>query len=189
MTETPIEPFFRVHQDMYKFLVDRKEISFANAAADNFRRSLVLAIASYFEHRVTDLVREVPRKHAMKHPFICALIERKAISRQYHTYFNWEAKNANSFFALFGDEYSGKAEKDVKQSVALGDSIKAFLKLGHTRNQLVHGNYVNFPVDMTTEEIFEMFQSALAFPSYLERTLLASSDGSSAPRDEVAPDG
>lgn len=179
--ETEIDAFYETHRALYEYLLGQREVTFANEANNNFRRSLVLAIASYFEHRVTEIVREVPRKHASGHPFICELIEQKAVARQYHTYFDWESRNANKFFALFGSAFRDAARVLVQKDDDLDGSIRAFLELGDTRNRLVHLNYIAFDVDKTPEDIMVLYRSALRFLTFLkERLLTEPGDGSSA---------
>lgn len=172
MAETEIDAFYQTHRALYEFLLAQREVTFANEENNNFRRSLVLAIASYFEHHVTEIVREVPRKHAAGHPFICELIEQKAVSRQYHTYFDWEGRNANRFFALFGAAFRDAAKAVVQKDDALDSSIRAFLELGNTRNRLVHLNYITFDVDKTPEDIMALYRSALGFLTFLKEQLL-----------------
>jgi HEPN superfamily RiboL-PSP-like protein len=172
MPATEIDAFYETHRALYEYLLAQREVTFANEANNNFRRSLVLAIASYFEHQVTEIVREVPRKHADGHPFVCELIEQKAVARQYHTYFDWEGRNANKFFALFGSAFRDAARALVQKDDALDGSIRAFLELGDTRNRLVHLNFVAFDVDKTPEDIMVLYRSALSFLAFLKGQLL-----------------
>jgi hypothetical protein len=172
MAGTEIESFYETHRALYEYLLSQSQITFADEANNNFRRSLVLAIASFFEHEVTAIVRAIPQKHAGGHPFITELIEQKAVSRQYHTYFNWDGRNANRFFSLFGADFSDAAKAMVQSDRALDDSIRAFLELGDTRNRLVHLNYVTFDLDKTPEDIMALYRSALRFTAFLKDKLL-----------------
>lgn len=172
MAGADVESFYATHQALYKYLLDQSEPTFASAAGDNFRRALVLAIASHFETEVTEIVREMPRRHAASHPLICGMIEQRVIARQYHSYFDWEGKNANKFFSMFGADFSETAKAAVGKDAKLNQSIRDFLELGNTRNRLVHLNYVAFDLDKTPEEIIELFRSAQGFIKYTKRALL-----------------
>ena len=167
-----IEDFYGTHQALYSFLIEKGEPSFASEASNNFRRSLVLAVASYFEAIITSIVREIPRRHANAHPFLCGLIDTKVIPRQYHTYFDWDKNNANTFFKLFGSEFATKAAGDVRNSNDLNQSVRDFLELGATRNRLVHINYVTYDVDKTPDDIIRLFRSAMGFIAYIRAELL-----------------
>jgi hypothetical protein len=101
------------------------------------------------------------------------LIEQKAVARQYHTYFDWEGRNANRFFALFGTNFRDAARALVQKDDALDGSIRAFLELGNTRNRLVHLNYITFDVDKTPEDMMALFRSALGFVAFLKEQLLS----------------
>src|ERR1700749_345153 len=95
-----IETFYASHKAVVDFLIASEQPSFASDTNNNFRRSLILAIASSFEHEIAVIIAEIPRVHAGGNPIMVGLIEQKEIPRQYHTYFDWEKKNANKFFAM-----------------------------------------------------------------------------------------
>ena len=65
--------------------------SFANC---NLRKVLLLSTASFFEVRICKAVEHFAEVHSNGHPGIQSLIQRKAINRQYHTYFDWKEKKA-----------------------------------------------------------------------------------------------
>lgn len=167
-----VEEFYRVHRDLIDYLIQNNQPSFASEANDNFRRSLVLAIASYFEHEISNIVRDLPVHHAGSHPMLLAIIEQKAVARQYHSYFDWDSPNANKFFSLFGSEYKAMASRKVTDDPDFKRAVAAFLALGVTRNRLVHQNYVQFDVDKTPEDIIGLYRDALAFLDFIKATLL-----------------
>lgn len=171
MERTLIAGFYKAHGEVIRFLEERGEVSFSSQISDTFRRSLVLAIASFFETVITDLIRDVVRNEADSSEIVCALVEQKAIKRQYHTYFSWAGKNANSFFALFGDSFKDTAAKKVRENPELDEGIKAFLELGEMRNFLVHQNFVTYSVEKTADELLASFERAAIFVEFLEREL------------------
>lgn len=172
MAAAEIETFFSTHKAVYDFLLENGELTFASEANNNFRRSLVLAIASSFEHEVTAIMREIPRVHASGSAVIAGILEQRVVSRQYHTYFDWEGKNANKFFGMFGPEFSERAKAYVKENQTLKQSITDFLQLGETRNKLVHLDYVTFDVDKSPDDIITLYRSARRFISFLREWLL-----------------
>jgi len=90
-------------------------------------------------------------------------VRNKAIARQYHTLFQWNAKNANSFFGLFGDDFKVRMKQRVAADTDLDEAIRAFLELGEQRNRLVHQDYATFSLEKTSEEIFELYRTASRF--------------------------
>lgn len=72
---------------------------------------------------------------------VLALIMQKAIESQYHTYFNWNAKNANQFLSLFGESFLQHMKRRVQKDAKLNQSILDFIEIGSLRNQLVHLNF------------------------------------------------
>ncbi|KRQ09129.1 HEPN domain-containing protein [Bradyrhizobium manausense] len=172
-----IETFYASHKAVVDFLIANEQPSFASDTNNNFRRSLVLAIASSFEHEISGIIAEIPRVHANANPIVVGLVEQKVIPRQYHTYFDWEKKNANKFFAMFGSEYAELAKSRVAADGDLDQAVKDFLALGDTRNRLVHLDYVNFDIEKTPDDIIAMYRSARKFVGFLRETLLKAADG------------
>jgi hypothetical protein len=72
-------------------------------------------------------------------------------------------KNANNFFRLFGESFKNFIKTEVQNNITLEESIKAFLEIGNDRNRLIHGNYGNFSLEKTAEEIFRSYRKASFF--------------------------
>lgn len=178
-----IETFYASHKAVVDFLISNEQPSFASDTNNNFRRSLVLAIASSFEREITGIIAEIPRVHANANPIVAGLVEQKVIPRQYHTYFDWDKKNANKFFAMFGTEYAELAKSRVVADGHLDQAVKDFLALGDTRNRLVHLDYVNFDIEKSPDDIIAMYRSARKFIGFLQETLLKATEKT----DETAP--
>ncbi|WP_375514098.1 HEPN domain-containing protein [uncultured Nostoc sp.] len=100
---------------------------------------------------------------------ITSLVKQKVIERQYHTYFEWDAKNAKKFFRIFCDEFKNKLEllQKIKKELRFYVAIKAFLELGNIRNCLVHQNFANYTIDKTAQEVYDLYQEAMIFVRWL----------------------
>ena len=149
------------YQEYFLYLQEKIEISFLNNYSDVFSKTLLLSVASYFEDAIKQIVHKILLTSESK--ILKEFIENKALNRQYHTFFNWTGNNANSFFGLFGEDFKKFMITKVKADEDLEQSIKDFLFLGKTRNELVHRNYALFNIDMTVEDIYNKFESALKF--------------------------
>jgi len=171
MAQTIVDRLYDDFYELSKLLNQSNEISLISSAEENFKKSLLLSAASYFEKRLSDCVVEFTCEVAGEQHIITSLIKNKAIKRQYHTWFKWDDKNANSFFALFGSEFSQLAKSAVKTNNALDDAIKAFLELGNDRNRLVHQDFGNFTLEKTTLEIYELYKSAMLFLDWIPQYL------------------
>lgn len=172
MAGDAIEEFYETHKALYEFLLAAGQPTFATYANDNFRRSLILAIASSFEHRIAGLIRGIPTVHAADNPIIRGMIEKKYLARQYHTFFDWDGGTANTFFNMFGTQFAEMAKARVREDGNLEKAIRDFLQLGSSRNNLVHRDYVTFDIDKTPDDIIGMYRSAGIFIEFLERELL-----------------
>ncbi len=172
MSTTIIDRLYSDNNELIKYLKDKGEISFQSSVEDNFRKTLLLAAASYFESLLTDSLKIFCQKHTVTAVILYELIRSKAIERQYHTYFEWKENNANRFFALFGDEFKQFIKQEITKDEDLDKAIKAFMEIGKYRNLLVHENFANYDLPQTQDEIYRLYQQALkfveAFPVKLE---------------------
>ena len=147
------------------------EVSLRSTADDNFRKALLLAAASYFEHRMTDAVLSFVSETTNDRALTTSFVRNKAVSRQYHSWFSWEAKNANGFFGLFGDGFRDFMRKKIEDDDALDAAIRAFLELGSNRNRLVHQDFGSFFLEKTSEEIYDLYLKAMTFIDAFPRAL------------------
>jgi hypothetical protein len=103
-----VEDFYARHQTLYDFLINKGEVTFASDFNETFTRSLVLAIASYFEHEMSDILTEIPAKRSNGDPIVTSMIVRQVISRKYHTYFDWDNLKPGPFWALMGPDFKSR---------------------------------------------------------------------------------
>jgi hypothetical protein len=160
---TVIDGLYEDAKAIIKTLEQSAEVSLQIVVGDQFRKVLLLAAASYFEHRVSNAVLDFVREKSGGSALVLNFVRNKAVSRQYHTWFNWNDSNANQFFGLFGSEFRTAMTGKVNASNDLRTAIQAFLELGSERNKLIHQDYATFPLEKTLEEIYESYRSALTF--------------------------
>lgn len=163
MSSSDVDRIHREFTELVAFLAEKGEISMQSAADDSFRKVLIISAASYFEHELTGVVTAFVDEMASSDALVAALVHNKAVSRQYHTWFSWDAKNANQFFALFGEEFKAHMRLVIRGSPGLDKSIQAFLELGEGRNRLAHQNFAAFALEKTAEEIYKLYQEAFPF--------------------------
>ncbi len=162
---TIIDVLIERHMEIREFLNKNNEFSLASNSDDEFRKVLVLSIASYFESLITDSLSNLAQKTNSE--LVWNFVRHKAISRQYHTYFDWNGKNINTFLKLFGDSFKVSISRDIEQSDELKTGSMAFLNLGGKRNVLVHENFAASSIDWSIEEILKKYNSALNFINFL----------------------
>jgi len=133
-------------------------------------KALLLAAASEFETRAcAHLIGYVKSKTS--DPKIAVLVDRQVVERKYHTWFDWRRRNANGFWAFFGDEFKTKMKKKLQEDESLTEGLKAFLEIGDLRNQLVHNDYAKFTLEKTLEEIHELYLNGGRFVESLPKIL------------------
>jgi tetratricopeptide (TPR) repeat protein len=91
------------------------------------------------------------------------LIFNKAITRQYHTWFDWKGNTATTFFSLFGADFKKYMEDIIKKDEELRLAVAAFMELGRDRNRLIHEDFATVALEKTAEEIYQQYKSALCF--------------------------
>lgn len=160
---TLIDNLYSENAELIKYLESNREISFQTNVDNLFRKILLLSVASYFETEIRDILLDFFQEQANRSSLTINFIKSKAIERQYHTYFSWKESSANSFFALFGDEFRDFMKAEVKKDKILDESIKTFIKLGKSRNELVHGNFASYQLQSTANEIYEDYKKAISF--------------------------
>ncbi|MEW6380112.1 MAG: HEPN domain-containing protein [bacterium] len=163
MDKTIIDTLYEENQVLDEYLIRHDEISLRSNFDSNFRKTLLLSIASYFEYLIKNHILEFAEEQARAAEPLIEFLKNKAIERQYHTYFQWDARNANAFFGLFGSGFKDFMREEIAKDTELQASISAFVELGQVRNQLVHQNYATFPMDKTVQEIYDLYKKALLF--------------------------
>jgi len=171
MNPNVIDSLYRDNKDILDFLQRNGEVSFQVNVDSNFRKTILLSVASYFESVVKDILIEFFSEVTSQSELVVGFIKNKAIERQYHTLFDWEAKNANKFFGLFGEGFREFMKAEVKDNEQLNEAIGAFLKLGDDRNRLVHQNFASVALESTAEEIYQRYQTASFFIETLPQKL------------------
>lgn len=156
----------RLHKDfegVISFLDENGEVSLRSVVNDNFRKSLLLAAASYFERELSNCVYNFVIEIIGETHVVSSLVEKNVINRKYHTWFDWDNANANRFFSIFGDDFSRRAKIAVAKDQGLDLSIKSFMAIGSERNRLVHQNFGSFTLEKTADEIYFDYKNALKF--------------------------
>jgi hypothetical protein len=173
INQTIIDQQYENGNSLVDYLKNQQQITFFNEAENSFRKTILLSSASFFEKEISDTVIEFARSHTDNNELVIAIIKQKAVSRQYHTYFDWDkATNANKFFSLFGEDFKNKMIKKVKDDPNLETSIKSFLEIGQERNKMVHQNFAEVVIDKTAEEIYKLYKSSIYFIETVKNELI-----------------
>lgn len=155
-------------KSIINFLDDSKQPSLSSDVDRHLKKVILLSAASYFEHLIQEMLISFISKSCGKTE-ATYFLKNKAINRQYHTFFAWDAKNANKFLSLFGDDFKKKVENEINQDDDLQKAMKAFLEIGQLRNTMVHSNFASFDItNKTTDEIFQLYNSSKKFVTFLE---------------------
>lgn len=163
METTIIDRLYEENKSLVDFLEQRGESSLRSNADNHFRKVLLLSAASFFESSIKENLIQFFEGQFSDGEVIIEFIRHKAIERQYHTYFDWSRRNANSFFALFGSDFKDFMSEEIKSDPRLESAIAAFMEIGEVRNQLVHQNFAVYPIEKTMDEIYELYRSVVNF--------------------------
>lgn len=171
MSTDVIERLHDGFMELQNFLIKSGGATLIPIVEEIFPKTLLLAAASHFEDRMKrnmkNFVMEITDND---HPLVF-LIEKKAIERQYHTWFNWESSNANTFFKMFGPRFKDYADRLIKEDDDLHESIKAFMEIGRERNKLVHQDFADFQMNKTSSEVYNRYKSAKRFVDWFPNAI------------------
>lgn len=164
------------------FLENAGELSAAVSLRAMHAKTLVIAGASRLEKQVTGAVADHVRANVVAgNTTVIEFVEKKALFRNYHSLFDWDARNANKFFALFGQDFRKNVNETIGQDVNLADCIRSFLELGALRNVLVHGDLLAASLDKTADEVLSLYERADQFAALLPTLLSAGGSLSASP--------
>lgn len=166
---TIIDVLIERHHKISNSLASQREITLKSYLDDDFRKVLVLSIASFFEHQILEAVGRLAETADSRQ--LEFLVKAKAIDRQYHTYFEWRGRNANKFLSLFGADFKNEVSDEIKNDSSLNEGCRSFLQLGDTRNRLVHGNFAEQNIDYALGEIIELYKKSLGFVEFLSNRI------------------
>lgn len=162
--------FFEERRDIARLLEDAIEPSLLNVYQTDLPKVLVVAVASSFERTVVQHIEDFYRSTS-QHESATAFVLKKALFRQYHSLFDWNANNVTQFTNLFGPACTEKFKEELHLHDWLDDAVKDFLRLGRARNELVHGDFASYPVTLTPGEVQQKYESALRFVATLPQII------------------
>lgn len=171
MSTNVVERLHDEFVELHGFLAANDGMVLVSVVEENFPKALLLAAASHFESRLKRAVKDFAMEAmGSDHPLV-SVIENKAIERQYHTWFDWERKNANRFFGMFGPRFKDHAGSLVKENDGLREAIVAFMEIGGDRNRLVHQDFADFQMNKTSSEVYDLYKSATVFVDWFPRAI------------------
>ena len=171
MESDRIEQQYQDSKDLVAYLMGKGEVSFATYIDSVYKKVLVLSAASYFESIISKYISDYAIKASDPDKRIVTLIANKVIERQYHTLFDWESKNTNKFWSLFGENTKRKVREQLNADDHLKAAEQSFIELGRQRNLLVHENFAEYDVNTTVEEIYTKYKLACEFVSFIATVL------------------
>ena len=151
-----------------EYLESTNSLSLRDRAESAFAKTLLIAAASHFEVRLTQLIIDLYLEMTQGMEELAEFVKRQAIERRFAQLFDWGSgespgQNANRFYRLFGDGFSAHMRQRVREERELDESVKAFLEIGNLRNQMVHESYADFQLNKTVEEVYSLYASAARF--------------------------
>lgn len=184
-----LETYFKERVEVSDLLGKANDLSLINIYNSDLPKVLILTVASRFEQDVIRHIEEFYLEISTLES-VAAFVKKKALARQYHTLFQWEAANVNSFVGLFGDQCKRHFRQQLASHDWLEGAVRDFLALGQARNTLVHVDLATQSASMTAQEVREKYDSAARFvesiPFILRLQPIVSSDRS--PVDDLGDD-
>lgn len=173
MPETPVDRLHADFSDISKLLLKVGDLSLLTTAEENFRKALLIAAWSYIEDRIKEVLRSFFSEVSDPKLLVVSFIANTTLDRNIYSLFefNDDTHNVNSLFGKFGSEFKSYVDNQRRQLTGFSEAEKGFVELGRSRNYLVHRNYVSFPLDKTTDEIYDLYRLAHGFVELVDSKL------------------
>jgi len=169
-TRNVVDEFYDNYVSLLKLLEAKREISLQSWAGEFFRRIIVLVAANHLESEVKSILRNLVKTKSGE-PKLESFLD-ASMERQYHTYFQWNKRNANAFLGRFGKSFKEAVERDVEDNEELEVSIKAFMEIGDLRNTLLHEKLLEVTLEKSVDDFYQLHNKALLFIGYLKTKLV-----------------
>jgi hypothetical protein len=95
-----VERLMADNSALMAYLRSQGEISFLSNMESSVPKIILLAAASDLEHQVQQIIISYYERVTNACEFAGRFVYNKAIRAQFHTYFDWSNRSANSFFAF-----------------------------------------------------------------------------------------
>ena len=163
-----IDELWNDHRALVTHLQADNQLQLLSRVEEAFSKTLMIAAASYFEVQLTQAIMTLYIESTQGAKVLAQFVRRQAIGRRFAQLFQWGSetkseRNANSFYTLFGADFGDYMKQKVREDQHLDDSVKAFLEIGNLRNQMVHGNYADFQLNKTVDEVYGLYKVATKF--------------------------
>ena len=99
MNNAKINSLRAEYSELIEFCRSNNQISFEMYINNTYKKSLLLAAASYFETVIIEAIYDLVNEKTHSHPEIVAFVNNKALTRQYYKFFSWKDKNTNQFLS------------------------------------------------------------------------------------------
>ena len=163
METSIVDRLYEDFSSLKRFLATNDGVRLLHIIEGNFPKTMLLAAASHFEHCLSRSLEELAIGATAEGHVLVWVIKNRAISRQYHTWFDWEAGNVNRFFGMFGPDFKELAAGWLNTDRELERAVKAFLEIGRERNRLIHEDFASAPLEKTAAEVYGLYKCAGAF--------------------------
>ena len=163
-----VEELLRDHRELVEYLESANSLLLRDRVESAFAKTLLIAAASYFEVRLTQMIIDLYLEITQGAEELAEFVKRQAIGRRFAQLFQWgsdgsPARNANSFYILFGEGFSAHMKQRVQEDRDFDESVKAFLEIGNLRNQMVHEDYADFQLNKTVGDVYSLYIRAARF--------------------------
>lgn len=163
-----IDELWNDHRELVSHLQSDNQLRLISRVQESFTKTLLIAVASHFEVQLTRTIYELYLEMTQGAEVLAQFVRKQAIGRRFAQLFDWgdetrSTRNANHFYRLFGADFAVYMGRRVQDDQYLDDSVKAFLEIGNLRNRMVHGNYAEFQLEKTVDEVYELYQTATNF--------------------------
>ena len=116
VTNNRIEELWNDHNDLADYLQSNNQLRLLSRVQDSFRKTLIIAAASYFEMQLTETIVGLYDTADHGAGGLAEFVRSQAIGRRFAQLFQWDRRNANYFYShvwprQFADHMKQKVRK------------------------------------------------------------------------------
>lgn len=137
-----------------------------------FAKTMTLAAGNWLERRTMRALESFVECAAPKHPSLWEFTKRRAIARQFHTLLD-PNRSISAFVAHFGDDIKRRAMNFHKEEEVAREASESLVRLIGGRNDLAHGDKIDFTPQWTPEEVRNLFHASADWLTWFESLLLS----------------
>ena len=175
--EAPSEPQESYVERLWNNLADleqhiaKEDATLLVDTRSTFAKTMILAAGNWLERRTVHVLVDFATS-ASSGQTLVSFVKTGALERRFHTLFDWNSGNVNSFLGKFGKDFRNKVKLAVQENNDVLLASHDFVNLVAERNALAHSSRLADEAQFTASDVRAKFYNAAGWVSWIGRFLV-----------------